>query len=124
MADNVPNRRNFQAEYVENRRNIQAEYENRPLTDRDESFEPTAPAPNYAELLSGPREAEEPPHDGAELCVVCRDHHAIMAFTPCGHLNCCKYCANILQAAGAKCPTCKKEGSFMRVYLSGVSKGV
>jgi hypothetical protein len=101
-----------QAEFDENRR-LQAELDGFHL-------EPPAPAPNYAELLSAPREAEEPPPDGAQLCVVCTEDHAIMAFTPCGHLNCCKYCANILQAAGAKCPTCRKEGSFMRVYLSGV----
>ena len=47
--------------------------------------------------------------DETEECVVCMSEQKYSVFGPCGHLSCCKPCANILYQTTGKCPMCRNQ---------------
>jgi E3 ubiquitin-protein ligase MUL1 len=50
-----------------------------------------------------------------ETCVVCLYSKATAVYKECGHLVCCEVCA----ARMSKCPLCRKQGGWMKVYRAG-----
>lgn len=50
-----------------------------------------------------------------QQCCVCMIQPKNHANTTCGHMSVCEYCSNRLDN---KCPICKQDGIFIRIYSS------
>lgn len=54
--------------------------------------------------------------DDAQLCVICLVRRRRYAFTPCGHLVCCRRCTRLVERS-TKCPVCfQKIHNAVRIY--------
>lgn len=68
--------------------------------------------PNGQHASSGAAEHAAGGEREADLCTVCLDREADMAFLGCGHLCVCERCAGSL----SRCPLCRTRSRPMKVF--------
>lgn len=81
---------------------------------RDKAFRARLALAEEARLQNGDDENVSGLAPG-ETCVVCLYSKATAVYKECGHLVCCEVCA----ARMSKCPLCRKQGGWMKVYRAG-----
>lgn len=57
--------------------------------------------------------------EAMKLCKICLHNNALFINKNCGHLSSCKNCIDIL---GGKCPICREEAIFMKVFSSAIKE--
>jgi hypothetical protein len=68
----------------------------------------------HSKVPSENEENEEPDN----LCKICMEHEATVAFSPCGHMMACELCSETVKNGDKRCPTCRQDiTSLLRVFI-------